>query len=67
MRSWPLMIVLLLMLAGCSSGQIYEAIRANRITQCQTLQGAAREDCMKPYDKSYDEYRRERDAGDNGS
>ena len=47
--------------------QIYEAIRANRITQCQALQGAAREDCMKPYDKSYDEYRRECDAGENGS
>lgn len=57
------LLLLVLALAGCSSRQVYEALRANRITQCQTLQGAAREQCMKPYQKSYDEYRRDRDAG----
>ena len=67
MKSRALMLSLAVILAGCSSRQVYEAIRANRVTQCQALQGAACEDCLKPYDKSYDEYRRERDAGDSGS
>lgn len=67
MKARACVFLVLLMLTGCSNRQVYEAIRANRMQQCQALQGAARERCMKPYDKSYDEYQRERRADQAGS
>jgi hypothetical protein len=51
-------------LAGCSGPQLYGGGQAWQKTECQKLQDAAeRNRCMASTNRSYDDYKREQDAG----
>lgn len=49
-------------LAACTNKEVYESVRSNRLNDCQYLTEPERERCMERYDKTYDEYEREREA-----
>jgi hypothetical protein len=52
-----LLILILLIVYGCSSQNIYDGIRYNRDLECQKMQGADRDECSKRSDMNYDEYK----------
>ena len=47
--------------AGCSERQMYEAMQKRGRVECQTLPDSQYEDCIKDYQRSYDEYKRDLD------
>lgn len=51
---------LFIIVAGCSNRGIYENMQANNRLECAELQFFQYEECMEKTNKSYDEYRRER-------
>jgi hypothetical protein len=62
LKGYPVVLVLLaLVLSGCSNRQVYDAIQKNRQLECQKLPGTQYEECMKQFSEPYDEYKRERD------
>lgn len=54
------LLVLLLVIAGCSNRAVYENLQINQRNKCQQGPQAAYEECMRGVDKSYEEYERER-------
>lgn len=52
--------LLMVLAAGCSSKQLYNAAQENRLQKCGELHGAQREECEALYQKDYDTYERER-------
>jgi hypothetical protein len=50
--------VMLAFVLGCSSRTGYDMLRMNRDLQCQKLQGADRDQCLRRDEMSYDEYQR---------
>ena len=56
-------VVLTVFLVGCSNQQLYEAIQADRIQQCELeISDAAREACLEGYGQSYEDYEDARTA-----
>jgi hypothetical protein len=53
--------ILLLSTAGCSDRQIYEAMQKRGRVECQTLPESQYEDCIKDYQRPYDEYKKDLD------
>ena len=48
---------------GCSNRAAYEIMQANKRQACERMaEGQAREDCLRGYEKSYNDYERERNA-----
>lgn len=54
------LILIPLVIAGCSSRGAYEGIQANNRFECTKLPPSQYDECMKNANKSYDEYERER-------
>lgn len=54
--------LVVLLSGGCSSQQLYEAIRENRLQRCEEIPIPQQTDCKAQYETEYDEYRREREA-----
>ena len=52
----------LLVVIGCSSRDLYDAVQQNRLQECSKLYGAQRKECEARYQKDYDTYQREREA-----
>jgi len=62
-RSYLLILVSMLVLAGCSSRQIYQSAAGWRMNECQKiLEDAERARCMEQANKDYDAYSKERNA-----
>lgn len=59
MRRVQILIVILLV-AGCSNRTIYENIQLNNRNQCAELPPSEYEACIEAADRTYDEYERER-------
>lgn len=51
-------VTLLLAMAGCTSEQLYNAIRDNRIQDCENLPIPQQEHCRSQYQTTYEEYAR---------
>lgn len=54
-------VTLLLAMAGCTSEQLYNAIRDNRIQDCENLPIPQQEHCRSQYQTTYEEYARDLD------
>lgn len=54
-------IILLLAMAGCTSEQLYNAIRDNRIQDCENLPIPQQDHCRSLYQTTYEEYARDLD------
>ena len=53
----------LLLMSACSNKAAYEIMQANKKQACERVaEGQAREDCLRGYQKSFDDYERERNA-----
>lgn len=52
-------VILLLAMAGCTSEQLYNAIRDNRIQDCENLPIPQQEHCRSLYQTTYEEYARD--------
>lgn len=49
--------------AGCSNRAAYEIMQTNKRQACERMaEGQAREDCLRGYEKSFEDYERERNA-----
>jgi len=59
MKMIPLLLVLLV-LVGCSNKGIYEGVKAGNRNGCFKLPPSQYDQCMASANKSYDEYERER-------
>ncbi|BES69043.1 hypothetical protein RE428_00610 [Marinobacter nanhaiticus D15-8W] len=51
----------LVVLVGCSNRAVYDNIQLNQRNECFKLPPSQRSDCLDSIDKSYDEYRKERE------
>jgi hypothetical protein len=51
---------------GCTARTAYDGLRYNQELNCQKMQGADRDDCLKRSDMSYDEYQRQLKARHTG-
>lgn len=60
MKVIPLLLVLLI-LTGCSNRSIYENIQANNRMECSKLPPSQYDECVENANKSFDEYERERE------
>ena len=56
MRSFSCFGFTVVLLAGCSSEQIYTAIQDNQRFECSKMAEAQAEDCASQFDTSYSEY-----------
>ncbi|MDF2178389.1 hypothetical protein P2G88_09005 [Aliiglaciecola sp. CAU 1673] len=57
-----LSLVLVGSLAACTSKQLYQGTMQNRLNACEKYHGEQRLQCREQYQKSYEEYERERQA-----
>ena len=55
-----LILLLILVLPGCSSRMWYDGLQMVREKACYDLDGNQREECLKTADTSYDQYQQER-------
>lgn len=55
----------ILVLAGCTNQQIYNAVQENRRMECGKLPQNQYEECIRDYSTSYQEYERARQASSN--
>ena len=56
-----LILILAIASTACSNQAIYETIQASDRHTCYTYVGSRFESCLQRYDKTYEEYKRERD------
>lgn len=60
---WPAAVLgfAVLTLNGCTTSKrdMYKTVQANRIAECNRMEGRMREDCLAQHDMSYEEYERE--------
>ena len=47
---------MILSVTGCTSQNAYDNLRYHQEQDCQKMQGADRDDCIRRSDMSYDEY-----------
>jgi hypothetical protein len=72
MKNWILkntiigLMVLLSADGGCTARTAYDGLRYNQELNCQKMQGADRDDCVRRSDMSYDEYQRHLKAKQSG-
>jgi len=59
-RLFLLLMLLLILIAGCSNRQIYDAIQANQKNECLKIPSPEYEKCMERINKPYDKYEEER-------
>jgi hypothetical protein len=59
------MILVALVLPACSNQQIYNAVRENRLQDCERQPPGAVEDCKRDFETDYEEYERTRRESDN--
>lgn len=52
---------LVVALAGCTHQGVYESTKANRLAECNRLEGREREQCLAQYEMSYQEYKQKRE------
>jgi hypothetical protein len=53
--------LIILLGAGCSNDAAYEIMQNNKQQACGRMaEGQAREDCLRGYEKTYNEYERQR-------
>lgn len=55
-----LIILIFIIIAGCSNRGVYEGIQASNSFECSKLPPSQYDECMKSASKSYDNYERER-------
>ena len=60
-RTVPPALGLLLAMAGCASEQLYNAIRYNRIQDCENIPIPQQDHCRSLYQTTYEEYARDLD------
>ncbi len=56
----PLVLFVLIFESACSTEQIYNAFRENRVQECQPLRGSERERCLESVEDTHDEYQEKR-------
>ncbi len=54
------LLLVCLVLTGCSYQGVYEGVRANQRYECSKLPPSQYDECMQSANKSYEEYERER-------
>jgi len=62
MKIIPLICVALLLtetISSCTTRTAYDSLRLNRELECQNLQGADQQECLRRTGMSYDEYQRQ--------
>ena len=50
-----------LVLASCSTANWYQGAKASGEAHCRTLPQGEYQDCMRGYDKTYNEYKKQRE------
>lgn len=53
--------IILLTMAGCTSRGAYEGVQARNRLECSKLPPSQYEECMKNANKSFEQYKRERE------
>lgn len=56
-----LLLMMVAVLVGCTNRAVYDNIQLNQRNECFKLPPSQREDCLDSIDKSYDQYREERE------
>lgn len=51
--------IMVLFVTGCSTQNAYDSLRYHQDLDCQKMQGADRDECMKRAGTSYNEYQRQ--------
>ena len=51
----------LMLLAGCTNKELYEAVQINRLNACEKLIGSQREECIESHSMPYKDYREKRE------
>ena len=46
----------MLTIIACSNKAVYHAIQENRLNECKKLEGYSRDECIKNYNETYDQY-----------
>jgi hypothetical protein len=58
---WGLLTTLSLGLGACSNRYVYESVRQAQIQECErSAEGQARQDCLRGYEMTFEEYEQER-------
>jgi len=52
--------LVVMILSACSNQQVYDAIRANRLNDCERFVGEQRETCLKEVTEDYRTYEKNR-------
>lgn len=58
---------LVVMIAGCTTRNVYETLRVQQGMECQNLQGRDRDECERRTGMSYDEYQKQLKNGKTSS
>ena len=53
------LVVLLAIVSGCTARTAYDSLRLHQEMECQKMQGAERDECLRRSDMSYDEYQQQ--------
>ena len=53
------LLVLLALVSGCTARTAYDSLRLHQELECQKMQGAERDQCLRRSDMSYDEYQQQ--------
>ncbi|MDT0580926.1 MULTISPECIES: hypothetical protein [Alteromonadaceae] len=58
---WGLLASIILGLGACSNRYVYESVRQAQIQECErSAEGQARQDCLRGYQMTFEEYEQER-------
>ncbi len=66
-RNSKILLLVAILLSGCSNRQIYTAIQLNRQFECSKLPVQEQQACEEEYSESYDSYQRARAEASGGS
>lgn len=61
-----IVLIVAVLLAGCSSAGWYEGMKARHQIECQNQPSSEYEDCMRQADKAYVDYEAERETVEKG-
>jgi hypothetical protein len=61
LSSFTIIVITIISITGCTSQNAYDSLRYHQELDCQKIQGADRDDCMRRFGMSYDEYQRQLD------
>jgi hypothetical protein len=59
LSSITIIVIMIMPLTGCTSQNAYDSLRYHQELDCQKMQGADRDDCIRRSGMSYDEYQRQ--------